>query len=239
MKWEAMLVLFHLSIGVLVADAQSPAERPMPEVATFVRQTIQQQRFAESREQDYVFREDVGSNKLRKECTWAPKCPAPAGVPGVIAVAYYVLRSTERSLEIFWLDGIRVARILPNNYYVGTRTDGTDNIRVPTSELAIENQRVDREVAEAKALRAQGADATFPDDPPQMLFSRMLELCTFSNPRRQVLEAAQRFCSIMLGILLKSRQAQTNHLSSHSQERFGLTRRITQFGRWKANFWPM
>jgi hypothetical protein len=61
-------------------------------------------------------------------------------------------------------------------------------IPISDSELALENQRVDSEVAEARALRAQGMDASSPDDPPQILISRMLELCTFSNARREVVK---------------------------------------------------
>lgn len=62
------------------------------------------------------------------------------------------------------------------------------NIPISDSELAAENQRVDREVAQVKALRAQGKDASSPDDPPQVLLSGILELGTFSNPRRQIVE---------------------------------------------------
>jgi hypothetical protein len=104
-----------------------------------------------------------------------------------VGVAYQVLGYTTRNFEIFWLDGIRVARILQDRNWSGT-TNWTLNISISDSELAVENQRVDSEVAQAKALRAQGKDASSPDDPPQILFSRMLELCTFSNPRRQVVK---------------------------------------------------
>ena len=65
------------------ADTQSST--PLPEVTALIRQAILQQRFAESKEQEYVFREDTNDIRLRKECTWAPKCPAPFGVPGDLA----------------------------------------------------------------------------------------------------------------------------------------------------------
>ena len=171
----------------MITGAQSSIDRPLPEVTTFVRQAIQQQRVADSKEHDYVFQETVGGNKLRKECTWAPQCPAPFGTPGVVGVALQVLAYEEHNFEIFWLDGIRVARVLPNRAWNGM-TDGAFNIPVSDTELAVENQRVDNEVAEAKKLLAQGRDPSSSDDPPQILFSRMLELCTFSNPRRQVVD---------------------------------------------------
>ncbi len=163
----------------------------MPEATALVQQAISQQRFAESREQDYVFREDTNDIRLRKECTWAPKCPAPFGSPGVKGVNFDVVRYTEHYFEIFWLDGVRVARALPSCDHCGRGTGPQEafisNIPISDSELAAENQRVDSEVAEAKALRAQGKNASSPDDPPQILLSRVLELCTFSNPRRQIL----------------------------------------------------
>ena len=185
-----MLILVPLAFVGMAAGAQSSTEAPFPEVTTLVRQAILRQRLAESKEQDYVFREDVGSNKLNKECTWAPRCPAPCGVPGVRCVGYFVLSSTARHFEIFWRDGIRVALALPTcgSCDPVPRQNWMQNIPVSGDELAEEHQRVDSQVAAAKALRAQGEGADSPDDPPQMLFSRLLEMCTFSNPRRQIVE---------------------------------------------------
>lgn len=192
MKWQAKVLLAALFTFAMIAGAQSTAEIPLPEVTTLVQQAIQQQKFAESKEQDYVFREDTNDIRLRKECTWAPKCPAPFGVPGVVGVAFQVVHYSEHHFEIFWLDGVRVARVLPSCDHCGTVGGPVDtfirDIPISDSELAVENQRVDSEVAEAKALRAQGKDASSPDDPPQILLSRMLERCTFSNPRRQVVQ---------------------------------------------------
>jgi hypothetical protein len=189
MKRRAMVILILLSAASMLAGAQSSA--PLHEVATLVGQAIEQQRLAESKEQDYVFREDTNDIRLKKECTWAPQCPAPFGVRGVKGVAFQVVSYTEHHFEVFWLDRVRVARLLPSCDQCG-REPGPENafirkIPLSDSELTAENQRVDHEVDEAKALRAQGRDASSPDDPPQILFSRMLELCTFSNPRRQVI----------------------------------------------------
>lgn len=179
MKWQAMLVLFALPTVVASTHGQTSAEPPLPEATILVRQAILQQRFAESKEQNYVFREDTNDIRLRKECTWAPKCPAVGGV------AFHVLHYSEHHFEIFWLDGVRVARVLPSCNHCGSAEPGVMNIPITDSELAAENQRVDSEVAETKILRAQGKNFSSPDDPPQILLSKMLELCTFANPRRQ------------------------------------------------------
>jgi hypothetical protein len=190
--WHASVDLILLSTVAMVASAQALTEVPLPEVATLVQQAILQQRFAETKERDYVFREDLNSNTLRKECTWGQVCQPPFGGRKVYArTNYQVLKYTTRHFEVFWLDGIRVARVLPedkSNQYGSTgRGEWTRDIPTSESELAVENQRVDSEIAEAGALRAQGKTITSPDDPPQISLSRMLELCVFSNPRREVI----------------------------------------------------
>jgi len=108
----------------------------------------------------------------------------------VKGVAYQVVHSSVRHFEIFWRDGIRVALVLPpcGSCDPIPRQNWMQNVPVSGGELAVEHQRVESQVAAAKALRAQRKDAGAPDDPPQMLFSRLLELCTFSNPRRQIIE---------------------------------------------------
>ena len=62
------------------------------------------------------------------------------------------------------------------------------NTPVSGNELAVEDRHVESQVAAIRALRAQNKDAGSPDDPPQVPLSRLLELCTFSNPRRQTVE---------------------------------------------------
>lgn len=188
MRWQAAAVLAHLCVG-MIATAQSSVA--LPDVTTLLRQTALQQRFAESKEQDYVFRLETNDIRLKRECTWAPQCPGVSTRSHPFGMAFQVLHYTHRDFEIFWLDGVRVARLLHSCNHCGSGT-GPDahimNIPVSDSELTAENQRVDREVAEAKALRAQGKNASSPDDPPQILLSRMLELFVFSNPRRETIQ---------------------------------------------------
>jgi len=187
------MVLIPLSAVVIAASAQTPAELPLPDATTLVQQAVLQERIAESKEQEYVFREDTNDIRLRKECTWAPKCPAPFGFPGMKGVAFQVVHYSEHHFEVFWLDGVRVARVLPPCDDCGRGTGSVDSyirdIPVTEAEFAVENQRIDSEVAEATALRRQGRNPNSPDDPPQILLSRMLELCVFSNPRRQIIDS--------------------------------------------------
>jgi hypothetical protein len=162
----------------------------LPGVTTLVRQAVLQQRFAESKERDYVFREHVTINKLRKACTWAPKCPGHPTPSHPVGVSYEVLQYTGLEFEIFWLDGMRVARVMPTcQRCLRAKDNGlTQIIPMSDSEIAAENQRLDSEIAAARVLRKRGKDANSPNAPPQILLSRMLELCSFlksasSGPR--------------------------------------------------------
>jgi len=103
-------------------------------------------------------------------------------------VDYQVLQYTRRNFEIFWLDGLRVARVLLPCGHCANDENLIQNIPISEEELALENQRVDSEVATFRELRAQGKGAGPPDTPPQILVSRILELCTFSNPRREAVK---------------------------------------------------
>ncbi|MGD0939680.1 MAG: hypothetical protein ABR905_08195 [Terracidiphilus sp.] len=190
--WQAGVDLILLSTIAMMAGAQTLTEAPLPEAATLVQKAILQQQFAETKEREYVLREDFNSNTLRKECTRGQVCRPPFDDRKVHTwTNYQVLKYTTRHFEVFWLDGIRVVRVLPENnsnqYGTTGRGEWTRDIPTSESELAIENQRVDSEIAEARALRAQGKPITSPDDPPQILLSRMLELCVFSNPRREAI----------------------------------------------------
>jgi hypothetical protein len=237
--WQASRGLILLTTLAVAANAQTSAGTTLPEIATFVQQAILQQRFAKTKERDYVFREDFNSNKLGNECTWGSACQPPFGGRSVSPwTNYQVLKYTTRHFEVFWPDGVLVARILPddnsNQYGTTGRGEWTRDIPTSETELAVENQRVDSEIAEARALRARGKEIASPDDPPQILLSKMLELRTFSNPRRQV----PRFCLILHGTLLKRLQAQEKLFSSISRERSGLTSRTTALSTWKVNLLP-
>jgi hypothetical protein len=121
-----------------------------------MRQVEANQRLAESVEKDYLYREDSTLNELDKSGA--------------------VKKSEERAFEIFYIDGIRVARLVRK-----------DNKDLSPDEIARENARIDKQVAKAKQRRAR-ADAdgkeTDSDGRDEITVSRILELGTFSNPRR-------------------------------------------------------
>jgi hypothetical protein len=192
MKHQVKVVLSILLANV-VMRAPMQSEPVLPDVTMLVQQTVLQQHLAESEEQHYVVREDTNDIRLSKKCMWAPRCPAPFGLDKEAGVAYRVLNYSEKHFEVFWLDGVRVARALPAcdgcPHGLGPVEYLVTDIPISGAELAAENERVDRELAEAKSLRAERKDASSHADPPPIQLSRVLEVCTVSNPRRETLES--------------------------------------------------
>ncbi len=121
-----------------------------------MRQVETNQRLAESVEKDYLYREDSTLNELDK--------------------SGHVKKTEERAFEIFYIEGVRVARLIRK-----------DNKDLSPDELAKENVRIDKEVAKAKDRRAKADTSgkeTDTDGHDEITASRILELGTFSNPRR-------------------------------------------------------
>jgi hypothetical protein len=148
-----------LSATILHAQTTTAAatdDRPLPDIPTLMRQVETNQRLAESVEKDYLYRDDSTYNELDKS--------------GALR------KSEERAFEVFYIDGVRVARLVRK-----------DNKDLSPDEIAKENARIDKEVAKAKERRAK-ADAsgkeTDSDGHDEITVSRILELGTFSNPRR-------------------------------------------------------
>ena len=166
------LMLFTLSAAASAqmtspqGDAANPAhssapiaiDAPLPDISTLMHQVEAHQRLAEAIEKDYIFREDSVFNERN-----------PQGG----------IKKTEgRGFEIFWINGVRIARLV--------RKDGKD---LSPEDLRKENDRIDKEVAKAKERRAKADEDGKETDShghDEITVSRILELGTFSNPRRQL-----------------------------------------------------
>ncbi len=136
--------------------AGKPDEKPLPDIIALMREVEENERKSESIEKDYIFREDSVVNELKKD--GSPK------------------KSEERAYEIFWISGVRIARLV--------RKDGKD---LSPDELKKENDRIDKEVAKAKEKRAEADSEGKETDShgrDEVTLSRILELGSFSNPRR-------------------------------------------------------
>ncbi len=124
-----------------------------------MREVEAHQRQAELIEKDYLFREDSTVKELN-------------GSGGV-------KKTEERAFDIYWLQGVRVARLVRK-----------DNKDLSPEELKKEDDRIDKDLIKEKEKRAKAdangkeTDSTGRDE---ITLSRILELGSFSNPRRQLI----------------------------------------------------
>jgi hypothetical protein len=142
--------------------AESKAEdasRQLPDIPALLRAVQANQRTSEALEKDYLFR-----SLITEEAT--------DGHGGV--------KKTETSeYDVFWLEGVPVRRM--------TKKNGQE---LSESERKKEGERIDKEVAKAKERRAKGDEkgkATDPRGNEEVTVSRLLELGSFTNARREQL----------------------------------------------------
>lgn len=137
--------------------AQSqPLGRPLPDIPKLMHEVEDRQRAAEAVEKDYIFHSvETGQQ-----------------VDGRGAV-----KKTEvNEYDVFWLNGVPVRKL--------TRKNGKD---LSADEQKKESERIDKEAAKARERRekedAKGK-ATDPRGNDEVTVSRLLELGSFTNPRR-------------------------------------------------------
>jgi hypothetical protein len=143
----------------VVAEEAKAEERPLPDIPALMQSVEINQRAAEAIEKDYLYRSVVTEDQLN-------------GHGGV--------KKTEtREFDVFWVEGVPVHRM--------TKKDGKE---LSAEEQKKENEQIDKEVAKAKERRAK-VDAKGKESDARgdelMTASRALELGSFSNARRVVL----------------------------------------------------
>ena len=121
-----------------------------------MQQVEKRQYAAEAAEKEYIYRVDQSFDE----------------VDGSGAVK----KTTSKQFEVFWLNGVRVARLL--------KKDGKE---LSPAEKAKEDERIDKEVAKARERREKAQTQGHQTDSAghdEISFARMLQLGTFSNARR-------------------------------------------------------
>ena len=153
-------LLLLLPCGVACTQAATPAadSRPLPDIATLMQQVEANQRRFEALAQNYTYRETEQLQEFD---------------------SHQGLKKTKRrEADVFWIDGVPIER-----------TVSLDGKPLSADEQKKESERVDKEAAKARQRRdkadAQGKE-TDPRGHDLVTASRILELGTFSNPRRQV-----------------------------------------------------
>jgi len=132
---------------------------PLPDIPTLMRQVEANQRHTEALAKDYTYRETSTFRELDKQGQ--------------------VKKTESATADIYTRDGIAVRRTI--------RKDGKD---LTPDELKKEDERIEKYVAKAKQHRAEADAAGKETDSrghDEVTLSRILELGTFSNPRRQII----------------------------------------------------
>ncbi len=134
--------------------------RPLPDIPTLMQQVEANQRRFEALARDYTYRETEDLQEFD---------------------SHQGLKKTKRRVaDVFWIDGVPIER-----------TVSLDGKPLSADEQNKEAERVDKEAAKARQRRdkadAQGKE-TDPRGHDLVTAFRILELGTFSNPRRQVIQ---------------------------------------------------
>ena len=133
--------------------------KPLPDMDALMHDVETNQRLAEAIEKEYLYRSDVTEEELDKH----------GGIK----------HAETKEYEVFWVEGVPVQRLMKKN-----------GRELSAAEQKKENERIDKDAAKAKARRAkadeQGKESDARGD-ELMTASRVLELGSFSNARRIVL----------------------------------------------------
>jgi hypothetical protein len=155
----ALLVLFLR--GMRAQDAVRPeSDRPLPDIAALILSVEANQRVAESVRKDYLYH----SIQTEQEVDGSGK----------------VKKTSRREYDSFWINGVPVNKLV--------KKDGKE---LTPDEQKKESERIDKEVASARAKKEKGdakGKETSPRGDDMIPASRILELGTFTNPRRVTLD---------------------------------------------------
>ena len=159
-----VLILALLMLLSPVTKAQDAAsqqgDRPLPDISALILSVEANQRTAESVRKDYLYH----SVETEQEVDGSGK----------------VKKTTTREYDSFWIEGVPVNKLL--------KKDGKE---LTPDEQRKESERIDKEVAKAREKKEKGdsqGKETSPRGDDMITASRILELGTFTNPRRVTLD---------------------------------------------------
>jgi hypothetical protein len=157
----ALALLMSLSWVTKAQDVVGQqGDRPLPDISALILSVEANQRTAESLRKDYLYH----SIQTEQEVDGSGK----------------VKKATSREYDSFWLNGVPVNKLV--------KKDGKE---LTPDEQRKESERIDKEVAKAREKKEKGDEKgkeTSPRGDEMITASRILELGTFSNPRRVTLD---------------------------------------------------
>ncbi len=139
---------------------KTSVENPIPDIAAMMRDVEANQRKAETIQKDYIYRSVETQHELDSHGQ--------------------IKKTTVTESDHFWVNGVPVRRVVTK-----------DGKPLTPDEVSKENERIDKVTAKAREKRekadAQGKE-TDPRGNEEITVSRVLELGTFTNPRRVQLD---------------------------------------------------
>lgn len=150
------LLLFGFTNLTGQTPASTPVERPLPDIAVLMHDVEAHEKAAESIEKDYLYHASDTIEQLDRHGR--------------------VKKTERREYDIFWVDGIPVHKL--------TSKDGKE---LSPKEQKKQDEDIEKQVAKAKKKRAKAASQGKPTGPngnDEVTVSRILELGSFTNPRR-------------------------------------------------------
>lgn len=138
------------------ANASAPVEKPLPDVVALMRDVEANERKAEAVQKDYIYH----SIETQQETDTHGQ----------------VKKTTVTESDHFWVNGVPVRRTVTK-----------DGKPLTPEEIAKENERIDKVSAKATEKREKADDQGKETDPrgnEEVTVSRLLELGSFTNPRR-------------------------------------------------------
>ncbi len=132
---------------------------PLPDIPTLMHQVEAHQREAEAIEKDYIYRESTKADELDSHGS--------------------VKKTSTREFDVFWTEGVNVHRMVSK-----------DGKELSPEEQKKLSEKIDKDVAKARERRKK-ADASGKETDPQgheeVTVSRLLELGSFTNARRETI----------------------------------------------------
>ena len=138
-------------------DAALPSARPLPDIASLMLAVEEHQKTAEAQEKDYIYRETMRNESLDSRGN--------------------VKKTELEEHDVFRVEGVLVRKLISK-----------DGKPLSPDEAKKESERIDKEVAKAKERKEKAqskGEQTDSNGFQEVTLSRMLELGTFTNERRQ------------------------------------------------------
>jgi len=177
MNWlRRILAIFLLQVPAIWCTAQNTLaidtdDKPLPDIPTLMHQVEANQRAAESIEKDYIYRRTNQFDELDRHDG--------------------IKKTRTRESEVFWINGVEVRRTL--------KIDGKE---LTPDERKKESERIDQVVEKARQRRDkadQQGKETDSHGNQEITVARILELGTFSNARREVVNGRDTIVVDYLG----------------------------------------